>query len=57
MGITYGTGERIIFGEPVLGRIIGSVLVTEKGKTQGAGVGSRGSFYGKSEEYCVGEIM
>ena len=46
MGITYKTGERIKFGESVLGMVLG--------KTQRAEVGYRGSGDSKYEDSFFG---
>ena len=40
--ITYGTGDRIIFGETIFGMLLGTI--------QGAEVGSRGRGEGKYED-------
>ena len=47
MGIKYGLIERSIFGEAALGMKMET--------TQGAEIGARGNYDGKSEESCVGE--
>ena len=57
MGISYGKGERGVFGKPVLGMVLGSVIGMSLETTQGSEVGARGSFDWKSEGSCVGEIM
>ena len=57
MGITYGTEEKIIFGEPVLGMVLGPLLGMLMGEKQGVEVGTRGSGYGKSEGSCFGETI
>ena len=65
MCITYGTVEMIIFGELVLGMVLGpvprmllvlvSVMVLRT--TQGVKLSSREIGDGKSEDSFVGEIM
>ena len=57
MDVTYETGDKSKFGEPVLGMVLGPVFGMAMGTTQGAEVRSRVSRYGKSEGYCVGEII
>ena len=54
MGIIYGTGERSIFGKPLLGMVLGPLIGMIFEKTQGAELGYRRSGYGKSEDSCVG---
>ena len=57
MGIAYVTGERSIFGELVLGMVLGTLFGMALGKTQGAEVGARGIGVPKVEFSCVGYIM
>ena len=49
LGVTYGTGERIILGESVLGMVLGT--------TKGSEVGSRQSGHGKYYDSCVRDII